>query len=167
MVQTWSDDGTRIGWATHILYKLESQSVSSVQVALHCQMSSSIHLLLWALLLLLSGANCQTTPAIERIFLGRCSYFKQFGLNRPTIDCTRAYNAFVSAFAFKDPCNITMAAYDEYFNLTKQVLPRDKASKSRVNVFNIARFFFALDIVVVWNGTTQEHVLLPRSELLR
>ncbi|XP_065832553.1 ADP-ribosyl cyclase/cyclic ADP-ribose hydrolase-like isoform X3 [Oscarella lobularis] len=88
-------------------------------------MSSSIPLLLWALLLL-SGANCQTTPAIQRIFLGRCSYFKQFGLNKPNIDCTKAYNVFLSAFAFKDPCNITMAAYDEYFNLTKQVLPRDK-----------------------------------------
>ncbi|XP_065833280.1 ADP-ribosyl cyclase/cyclic ADP-ribose hydrolase-like [Oscarella lobularis] len=77
-------------------------------------------------LLVHDGVNCQTTPAIERIFLGRCAYFTQFGYMKPNVNCVQAWQEFRGAFASKDPCKVPKAAYAKYFSITGQVPPKDK-----------------------------------------
>ena len=93
-------------------------------------------------LLVHDGVNCQTTPAIERIFLGRCAYFTQFGYMKPNVNCVQAWQEFRGAFASKDPCKVPKAAYAKYFSITGQVPPKDKAKQSRADQVELTIIVF-------------------------
>ncbi|XP_065832555.1 ADP-ribosyl cyclase/cyclic ADP-ribose hydrolase-like [Oscarella lobularis] len=81
---------------------------------------------LYLLLCVFTLTLSQTTPDIEQSFFGRCEYFKEFGYAQPMpVVCSTAWNPFFGAFAHKDPCNVTMANYASFFNVTGQVPPRD------------------------------------------
>ncbi|XP_065833279.1 ADP-ribosyl cyclase/cyclic ADP-ribose hydrolase-like [Oscarella lobularis] len=78
--------------------------------------------------LLFLGANSQTTPGIQEMFLGRCEYFKEFGYQQPKpVICSEAWNAFFKAFGAKDPCTVSIENYTSYFSMTSkyQTPPRD------------------------------------------
>lgn len=78
--------------------------------------------------LLFLGANSQTTPGIQEMFIGRCEYFKEFGYHQPKpVICSEAWNAFYKAFGRKDPCSVSMEKYTSYFEMTSkyQTPPKD------------------------------------------
>ncbi|XP_065840546.1 ADP-ribosyl cyclase/cyclic ADP-ribose hydrolase-like [Oscarella lobularis] len=73
-----------------------------------------------------------TTPHIRDIFIGRCEYFKRFGLDASSfasfLDCNSTWNAFFRAFAFKQHCDVELDAFDSFYTITKQKVPTGKST---------------------------------------
>ena len=60
-----------------------------------------------------------TTPRIKEIVVGRCYdyQYKKFGSNSTTWkNCSKIWNTFHGAFAYKNPCNLTFDDYKPYFD---------------------------------------------------
>ncbi|XP_075401138.1 ADP-ribosyl cyclase/cyclic ADP-ribose hydrolase 1 isoform X2 [Tenrec ecaudatus] len=76
---------------------------------------------------LLHWQGSGTTDSISEIILGRC--FTYTRLKRPELrdkNCPEIWNAFKTAFLFKDQCNITEADYQPLEKLANQTLPCNK-----------------------------------------
>ena len=59
-----------------------------------------------------------TTPRIKEIVVGRCYDYqhKKIGLNSSTWkNCSKIWDTFQGAFAYKDPCKLTFGDYKPYF----------------------------------------------------
>ena len=64
---------------------------------------------------LISGKG--STPHLKDIVLGRCWDFqvqKQHAVSAK--NCSKIWELFYTAFAYKDPCNTTFADYKPYFD---------------------------------------------------
>lgn len=66
-----------------------------------------------------SVQNEGTTPKIKEIVIGRCYDYqlKKIGPNSTTWkNCTKIWDTFHRAFAYKNPCNLTFDDYKPYFD---------------------------------------------------
>ena len=82
--------------------------------------------------------NCQsllngTSPYFKEIFIGRCYYYVS-NLHKTNCDiaslnanCTLIYEKFATPVLNKDPCNINIEDFDEFFKLVYHPIPRDKS----------------------------------------
>jgi hypothetical protein len=65
-----------------------------------------------------------TTPDLESIFKGRCSYFinvlhkDDCNIAQSNLDCNQMWAEFSSVVLNKNPCDITLRSYDRLFNLS-------------------------------------------------
>ena len=60
-----------------------------------------------------------TTPQIKEIVVGRCYdyQYKKFGSNSTTWkNCSKIWDSFHGAFAYKNPCKLTFDDYKPYFD---------------------------------------------------
>jgi len=60
-----------------------------------------------------------STPQIKEIVIGRCYdyQYKKFGSNSTSWkNCSKIWDAFHGAFAYKNPCNLTFDDYKLYFD---------------------------------------------------
>ena len=59
-----------------------------------------------------------STPHVKDIFLGRCWDFQSQKFppsSESRKNCTKIWDIFYRAFAYKDPCNLTFDDYEPYF----------------------------------------------------
>lgn len=70
-----------------------------------------------------------TPKHFKQIIIGRCwEYQARIGLKeRDKIDCTNVWNNFLTAFAYKDPCEVTTADYNVFLEKIEEDIPRDQA----------------------------------------
>ena len=58
-----------------------------------------------------------TDKHLKEIFIGKCwSYQKKFRFQE-AIDCARLWKAFVVGFAYKEPCDVALEDYKEFFSM--------------------------------------------------
>lgn len=78
-----------------------------------------------------SVQNEGTTPKIKEIVIGRCYDYqlKKIGSNSTTWkNCTKIWDTFHRAFAYKNPCNLTFDDYKPYFDEVGMPKIYDKVS---------------------------------------
>jgi len=65
-----------------------------------------------------------STPEIESIFIGRCSYFVNIlhkddcDIQNANINCKAMWSEFSQAVLNKDPCNVSISSFDKLFELS-------------------------------------------------
>ena len=58
-----------------------------------------------------------TDKHLKEIFIGKCwSYQRKFRFQE-AIDCARLWEAFVVGFAYKEPCDVALEDYKEFFSM--------------------------------------------------
>ena len=56
-----------------------------------------------------------TDKHLKEVFVGKCwLYQKRFTFSE-SVDCERLWEAFVSGFAYKEPCDVTFEDYKDFF----------------------------------------------------
>ena len=80
-----------------------------------------------------------TTPRIKEIVVGRCYdyQYKKIGLNSTTWkNCSKIWDTFHGAFAYKNPCKLTFDDYKPYF---EEVGMAEIYNKVRTDFANLLR----------------------------
>lgn len=95
-----------------------------------------------------TGGNGGTTPGIQNIFIDRCEQFQidksQLFIN-DSKNCTQLWYLFLNAFAYKDPCNVTVDSYAPFM-----------AAANHTSVINNQAMFWAFVYPLVYNYTASQ-----------
>lgn len=68
-------------------------------------------------------ANSGTTPHLKDVFIGRCWQYQflesqnKIDVLKTNLNCTMLWLEFHNAFAFKDPCDVTVKSYETLFSM--------------------------------------------------
>ncbi|XP_057314167.1 ADP-ribosyl cyclase/cyclic ADP-ribose hydrolase-like isoform X2 [Hydractinia symbiolongicarpus] len=68
-------------------------------------------------------ANSGTTPHLKDVFIGRCWQYQflesqnKIDILKTNLNCTMLWMKFYNAFAFKDPCDVTVKSYETLFSM--------------------------------------------------
>nr|3ZWM_A Chain A, ADP-RIBOSYL CYLCASE [Aplysia californica]3ZWM_B Chain B, ADP-RIBOSYL CYLCASE [Aplysia californica]3ZWM_C Chain C, ADP-RIBOSYL CYLCASE [Aplysia californica]3ZWM_D Chain D, ADP-RIBOSYL CYLCASE [Aplysia californica]3ZWM_E Chain E, ADP-RIBOSYL CYLCASE [Aplysia californica]3ZWM_F Chain F, ADP-RIBOSYL CYLCASE [Aplysia californica]3ZWM_G Chain G, ADP-RIBOSYL CYLCASE [Aplysia californica]3ZWM_H Chain H, ADP-RIBOSYL CYLCASE [Aplysia californica]3ZWN_A Chain A, ADP-RIBOSYL CYCLASE [Aplysi len=70
------------------------------------------------------------TRELENVFLGRCKDYEITRyldiLPRVRSDCSALWKDFFKAFSFKNPCDLDLGSYKDFFTSAQQQLPKNK-----------------------------------------
>lgn len=87
----------------------------------HVTSSVLLLLLLSMIVTVVDGSN--TPSNLEEIFIGRCYEYQQ--ITRPDLflngekNCSDLYRLFTEAYAYKDPCNVSVESFDDFSEAAK------------------------------------------------
>lgn len=80
-----------------------------------------------------------TTPRIKEIVIGRCYdyQYKKIGSNSTTWkNCSKIWDTFHGAFAYKNPCNLTFDDYKPYFDEVRMAEIYNKVRTAFANLLH-------------------------------
>lgn len=61
-----------------------------------------------------------TDKHLKEILVGKCwEYQRRFKLKK-AVDCVRLWEVFLSGFAYKEPCDVTLEDYKDFFDLIQE-----------------------------------------------
>ena len=59
-----------------------------------------------------------TDKHLKQIFIGKCwDHQNRFKLLQKPVDCARLWEAFIAGFAYKEPCDVTLEDYKDFFEM--------------------------------------------------
>ena len=58
-----------------------------------------------------------TDKHLKEIFIGKCWVYQKTFHFKETIDCARLWEAFLTGFAYKEPCDVTLEDYKDFFGM--------------------------------------------------
>jgi hypothetical protein len=58
-----------------------------------------------------------TDKHLKEIFIGKCWEYQRKFKFRESVDCARLWEAFLTGFAYKEPCDVTLEDYKDFFGM--------------------------------------------------
>ena len=58
-----------------------------------------------------------TDKHLQEVFVGKCWLYQKGFKFRESVDCDELWEAFLSGFAYKEPCDVTLEDYKNFFGM--------------------------------------------------
>ena len=58
-----------------------------------------------------------TDKHLQEVFVGKCWLYQKRFKFRESVDCDELWEAFLSGFAYKEPCDVTLEDYKNFFGM--------------------------------------------------
>ena len=58
-----------------------------------------------------------TDKHLKEMFIGKCWIYQKIFTSQKNVDCTKLWEAFLRGFAYKEPCDVALEDYKDFFDM--------------------------------------------------